>query len=579
MSRNHGGLTMNYKKLAEVYENLASTTKRLEKTKILSDFLKNVSEADKDVLYLLLGDIYPEYSEKRIGISNQLAIQAISKSTGREKSEVVKHWKKIGDLGKVSEALTKNKKQSTLGRSKILTTQKVIDNLRKLPELIGKGTVSKKLSLITELLTSATPIEAKYLIRTLIGDLRVGIKEPTIRDAIVSAFFKGDKEKTNQVQRALDRANDVALVFSMSKKGKIKDLESVSLEVGKPIKAMLAQKAKNIEEGFKMVGKPCGVEYKYDGFRMLIHKKGKDIKLFTRRLENVSKQFPEVVAYIKKYVKGKSFVLDSEAVGWDRKTKEYQPFQGISQRIRRKYDIEKLKEKLPVEVNVFDVIYYNGKSIIDEPFEKRAKLIRKIVKKVPYKIIPSKMIITGNLKKTQVFYKKALKDNQEGIMMKKLDAKYQPGRRVGHMIKVKPEERDLDLVITGAEYGTGKRSGWMSSFILSCRGKKKGEFLEVGKMGTGIKEKGDLGVSFGELTKKLTPLITEEKGKKVKIKPKIIISVTYQEIQRSPNYNSGWALRFPRFTALRPDKPLSEVADLKEVEKDFKNQKRNWRYG
>lgn len=569
---------MNYKKLAELYENLSSTTKRLEKTSILAKFLKHMSENDRDIMYLLLGDIYPEYSEKRIGISNQLAIQSISKATGTEKSQVVKLWKKIGDLGKVSEELTKTKKQSTL-RSHIITIEKVLINLRKLPELVGKGTVSKKLSLITELLTSASPIESKYLIRTLIGDLRVGIKEPTIRDAIVSAFFKGNKEHTDKVQRALDRANDVALVFSMSKKGKIKELEKVSLEVGKPIKAMLAQKAKDITDGFRMVGKPCGIEYKYDGFRMLIHKQGKDIKLFTRSLENVSKQFPEVVEYINKYVKGDSFILDSEAVGWDKKTKEYQPFQKISQRIRRKYDIEKLQAQLPVEVNIFDVIYYNGKSIIDEPYEKRAKLVRKIIKKVPYKIIPSKMIITGDSKKVEKFYKAALKDNQEGIMMKKLDAKYQPGRRVGHMIKVKPEERDLDLVITGAEYGTGKRSGWMSSFILSCRGKKKGEYLEVGKMGTGIKEKAEEGITFDQLTKKLTPLITQEKGKKVQINPKVVISVTYQEIQRSPNYNSKWALRFPRFVALRPDKPLSEIADLKEVEKDFMNQKRNWRYG
>lgn len=575
---------MQYKKLAQVYEDLSSTTKRLEKTKILAKFLGQVSKEDSYVLYLLLGDIYPEYSEKRIGISNQLAIQAISKSTGAEKSEVVKLWKKIGDLGKVAEELAKSKKQSTLGGSKIITTQKVIENLRKLPELEGKGTVGKKLNLITELLTHATPIESKYLIRTLIGDLRVGIKEPTIRDALVSAFFKEDKEKTNQVQRALDRANDVALVFEMARKGKIKDLENVSLEVGKPIKAMLAQKAKDIEEGFKMVGKPCGIEYKYDGFRMLIHKKGKELKLFTRRLENVSKQFPEVVDCINKYVKGHSFILDGEAVGYHKKTKEYTSFQHISQRIRRKYDIEKLQDELPVELNIFDILYYNNKSVIDEPYEKRAKLLRKIVTNKPYKIITSKMMITGDKEKVEKFYKQALKDNQEGIMMKNLTAPYQPGRRVGHMIKVKPEEKDLDLVITGAEYGTGKRSGWMSSFILSCRGKNKGEYLEIGKMGTGIKEKAtdvkdENEISFEELTQKLTPLITSEKGKTVQIKPKIIISITYQEIQRSPNYNSGWALRFPRFTALRNDKPLSEVADLKEIEKDFNNQKRNWQYG
>jgi len=169
--------------------------------------------------------------------------------------------------------------------------------------------------------------------------------------------------------------------------------------------------------------------------------------------------------------------------------------------------------------------------------------------------------------------------------MKNLKSHYRPGRRVGNMVKMKPEERDLDLVITGAEYGTGKRSGWLSSFILSCKQVGKGGYLEVGKVGTGIKEKpgskenGEEEITFESLTKLIKPLITKEKGKSVEIKPKIVVAVTYQEIQKSPNYNSGWALRFPRFTALRPDKPLSEIATLEEIKKDFVKQKRNWRYG
>ena len=569
---------MEYKKLAEFYEEVSGTTKRLEKIEILSKFLKNINESDKDILYLLLGDIYPEYDERRIGISNQLAIKAISKSTGTEEKQVVIKWKSIGDLGKVAEKLKKQKRQSTL-HSQILTTEKVLTNLRKLPELVGKGTVSKKLALITELLTSASPLESLYLIRTLIGDLRIGVKESTIKGAMVSAFFpeKEKKEVSKKIQDAIDKSNDIALVFEIAKKGKLKNLEKVLLEVGKPIKAMLAQKAKTIADGFKALGKPCVIEYKYDGFRLIIHKKDDKIILFTRSLENVTKQFPEVVDYIKKHVKGKSFILDSEAVGYDKKTKEYKPFQDISQRIRRKYDIEKLQNELPIEINVFDIIYYNGKSLLHESFEKRTALIRKILRNQKYKIIHAKQIITGSEKKAEKFYKNALKDNQEGIMMKNLKATYNPGSRVGHMLKVKPEERDLDLVIVGAEYGTGKRSGWMSSFILACKDGK--EFLEIGKMGTGIKEKQEQGTTFEELTKKLTPLIIKEKGKTVQVKPKIIVSITYQEIQKSPNYNSGFALRFPRFTALRPDKPLSEITSLEEIKKDFEKQKRNYRFG
>ncbi len=587
---------MRYLKLVELYEEISGTTKRLEKTEILSKFLRYLSSEDRDVMYLLLGDIYPEYDERRIGISNQLAIKAIAKSTGTEEKKVIHEWKVIGDLGNVAEKFTLHKKQHTL-HSHILTTKKVIENLRKLPELVGKGTVGKKLGLINELLTSANPVEAKYLVRTLIGDLRIGIQESTVRESMAVAFFKKDKEISEKIQRAIDRSNDLAVVFDIVQKKKLKELDKIALQIGKPIKAMLAQKAVTIKEGFEKLGTPCAVEYKYDGFRLLIHKNNDEVKLFTRSLENVTKQFPEVVEYVKKYVKGSSFILDSEAVGFNRKTKKYTDFQAISQRIRRKYHIEKLQNELPVEVNVFDILLYNGKSQLDESFEKRTKLLRRIVKNHTYKIISSKQIITGDEKKTKEFYKQALRDNQEGVMMKNLKAEYKPGRRVGHMLKIKPDERDLDLVITGAEWGTGKRSGWLSSFILSCKGKKKGEYLEIGKVGTGVKEKSQAtshasaeassnerrksgeSLTFEELTKKLSPLIISEKGKDVKIKPKIIVAVTYQEIQKSPNYNSGWALRFPRFTALRNDKPLSEIADIDEVIEDFKLQKRNYRYG
>lgn len=567
---------MRYKKLAEVYEELSSTTKRLEKISILSKFLQIIPEDEKDILYLLIGRIYPEYDERRIGISEQLVIKALAKATGAENSIIVAEWKKIGDLGKVAEHLTKKKKQSTLA-SHILTTQKVLENLRKLPSLEGHGTVDKKISLITELLTSAEPVEALYIARTLIGDLRIGLKDATIRDAMADAFFARDKESLDAIQKAIDKSNDIAEVFEIAKKGKLKSFDKVLLEVGKPIKAMLAQKAKNIPDGFKAVGKPAAIEYKYDGFRLIIHKNKDKIALFTRRLENVTKQFPEVIEFLKKYVKGESFILDSEAVGYHKETKEYTPFQSISQRIRRKYDIEKMGKELPVEVNVFDILYYNGKSLLDEPFEKRTKLLTKIITNHPYKLIHAKQIITSDEKETEEFYKEALKDNQEGIMFKNLKAIYQPGSRVGHMLKLKPEDRDLDLVITGAEYGTGKRSGWMSSFILSC--KQGDKFLEVGKMGTGIKELEGDGTTFDMLTKELTPLITKEKGRLIEIKPKVVVSTTYQEIQKSPNYNSGYALRFPRLLRLRPDRSAKDIATLEEVKKDFENQKRNYKYG
>jgi DNA ligase-1 len=333
------------------------------------------------------------------------------------------------------------------------------------------------------------------------------------------------------------------------------------MQVGKPIKAMLAQKAENIEDAFKHLGKPLAIEYKYDGFRLLIHKKGDKVTLFTRSLENVTKQFPEVINYIKHFVKGESFILDSEAVGFDKKTKKYTDFQAISQRIRRKYDIEKLSDKLPVEVNVFDILYYNGKSQLGLSFEKRTELLRKVVTEHPYKLIASKMKFTSSEKEVKEFYKKALKDNQEGIMFKSLDAPYKPGRRVGNMLKLKPETNELDLVITGGEVGTG---------VAEKESDTSGE----------DDEENETKITFSNLTKLMQPLITKEKGKTVEVKPKIVVMVTYQDIQKSPNYKSGWALRFPRITRLRPDKPVSEIATLEEVEKAFVEQKKkNYKYG
>lgn len=569
---------MDYLKLANYYEETASTTKRLEKTDITAGFLNNLKEEDKDVLYLLVGDIYPEYDERKIGISTQLAIKAISKATGSTEKKVISEWKKIGDLGEVSFKLTKTKKQSTLD-SHIISTKKVLDDLRKLPELEGKGTVAKKISIITGILTSATPIEAKYLVRTLIGDLRIGVQESTIRESLAKAFFSGIDNISEIVQRAIDKSNDLAIVFELCHKKDIKHLEKLTLHVGKPIKAMLAQKAKSMEAGFKELGTPCIVEYKYDGFRLLIHKIENEVTLFTRRLENVTKQFPEVKEYVEKYIEGKSFILDSEAVGFDKKTGQYTDFQAISQRIRRKHNIANLQKKLPVEINVFDILYYNGKSQLDEPLRKRSELLREIVTNKKHKLVTSKQIITSDIKVANKFYHKALKDNQEGVMLKSMNAEYKPGRRVGHMLKIKPDERDLDLVITGAEYGTGKRRGWMSSFILSCRHGNK--YLEIGKVGTGIKEKSEDGLTFEELTKTLKPLIIKEKGRNVTVSPKVIVAIHYQDIQKSTNYNSGYALRFPRVTALRTnDKHLSEISSLSEIEGDFTHQKNeNYTYG
>lgn len=571
---------MIYKELCEIYEELEKNPSRLKKTEILSNFLKKIkSSTHPEIIYLLQGKAFPDYSEKEFGISEQLCIKALEKASGIGKKEIIQKWKKIGDLGLVAEQVMSKKKQNTLFSHKI-TTEKVLDNLKKLPELVGKGTVDKKMSLVSELLTSASGIEAKYIIRTLLNDLRVGVASGTIRDAITWSCFGEPKEDesnkeeikkaANAVQESYDKANDFALVFEKAKKG-ISSLHNTELIPGHPLKVMLALKAENIKDGFERVGRPAVFEYKYDGFRMLINKDEKgQVKIFTRRLDEVTKQFPDVVKYIKEHINAKSFILDSEAVGYDPKTKKYKVFQDISQRIRRKYDIEKIEKELPVEVNVFDILYYNGKSMINEPFEKRTELIRKIIHHHPFKIRTSEQLITSDESDAEKFYKQALKEGQEGVMIKNLTAEYKPGARVGFMLKLKPAENEFDLVITKAEYGTGKRAGILSSFTLSCYDEEKAKFVEIGKASTGLKEKEEEGLSFTELTNHLKPLILKEHGKEVTVKPKVIVTILFQNIQRSPTYESGFALRFPRIVQLRHDRDNRDIATIEDVIKEFK---------
>ena len=567
---------MEYKRVVEIYEALSGTAKGLEKTKILSGFLDEIKKGNKfEIIYLLQGRISADYDKQELGISQQLAIKAISTASGLKDSEIIKDFKELGDLGKVSEKAMKTKKQSALF-SKKLTTDKVLDNLQKLATFEGKGTVDKKIGLIVELLHSASSVEAKYIIRTVVGDMRVGVGSGLLRDAIVDSCFKPKdlSEKRDfgeKVQQAYNKATDFAEVFEKACKNQ---LSKISLSPGKPVKVMLFPKAKDVEDAFRIVGKPAAFEYKYDGFRMMINKfekNGKDeIEIFTRRLENVTKQFPDAVKYARENINAKSFIIDCEAVGYNPKTKKYQQFQAISQRIKRKYDIDKLERELPIELNIFDIIFYNGENLIDIEFEKRRKIIERIVEEKKFKIVLAAQIITSDASEAEKFYERALEEGQEGLMAKSLSAPYKPGARVGYAVKLKPEDNDFDLVITGAEYGTGKRAGWLTSFDVSCRDEKSDGLLEIGKVSTGLKEKKEEGLSFEEMTHKLKKLVVEEHGRSIFVRPEIVVTVQYQNIQKSPTYSSGYALRFPRIKNLRPDRGKDDIATLKEIEKESK---------
>ncbi|MFC1648719.1 ATP-dependent DNA ligase [Nanoarchaeota archaeon] len=582
---------MDYVRLAEVYDKLSSTSKRLEKTFYVSEALKAGKSELGMVIMLLQGQVFPAWEKgMKLGFANNYMVKAIQRVTGASEHEVEKLWAEKGDLGDVAYSLVTGKKQRTLFSSK-LSVKKVYDNVRKLPFVEGKGSVDRKIQLVSELLSSASPLEAKYIVRTVLEIMRVGLGTSTMRDAIVWAYFgdslglsynPGDKdfkvddrEEYNKVvgivESAYEKVNDFSAVANLAIKG-LGSLEKVEIEVGKPIKVMLAQKVSTVGEGLERVGRPAQLEFKYDGFRLQICKdsKGK-VTLFTRRMEDVTKQFPDVVSVVSN-IKGKDFVFDGEAVGFNPKTKKYTPFQNISQRIKRKHGIDEMSVSLPVEVNVFDVLYYEGKDCLKMPLKERRAIIEKAVKAEQYKIQPSYIVVTSDEKEAQAFYDSAKDKGMEGIMIKNLESPYKPGSRVGQWVKLKPTMETLDLVIVGAEWGEGKRSGWLTSFILACID-DNGDLLTIGKVGTGIKELEEAGgVTFAELTERLKPLIISEKGREVEVRPEIVIEVEYNEIQKSPTYTSGYALRFPRLKSVREDRGVEDASNLYMVEQFYKEQ-------
>ncbi len=555
---------MEYLKLVGLYEELSKTTKKLEKAHILAEFIKNLklNEID-DIMCLITASIFPLYDKRKIGFSDRLVLKAINKSSGIKTEDIEKLWSKLGGLGDVAEKLLEGKHQKTLS-SESLTIKKVLENLRKLAELEGQGTVDKKVNLISELLANAKPNEAKFILRTVLGELRVGIAEGIIKDALAEAY---DLDP-NSIKKAMDLALDYSDIISLAKEGTILEAK---IKVGRPLKVMLAILALDIDEGFEALGLPLQLEYKLDGFRVTIHRKGNEIKLFTRKLEEVSKQFPDVIEAVKKYVKGDDFILDGEVVAFDHKSGKYLPFQVISQRIRRKYDILESVKKFPVELNLFDILYYEGKNYMDSAFKERRELLTKIINEKPGIIKLTSHLVTDDLTKAKEFYHDALSKGLEGIMLKNLNSPYKPGRYVNGWMKLKPVLEPLDLVIVSAEYGEGKRASWLTSFTIACNTKEG--LKEIGKVSTGVKEK-DFEVTYSSLTKLLKPLIISQEGKAVKLKPKIIIEVGYEEIQISKNYDSGFALRFPKFMRLRNlEKNIKDINTIEDVKRIYDQQK------
>jgi len=557
---------MRYSKLVDTYQELDQTQATLEKTDILAELFEDSDEDMGYVVLLSLGRIYPEWMEPEIGLSSQTMVDVIHQATGRGKDEIEEVWKEKGDLGFAAEEMVRNKTQQKL-MSRELTVESVMKRLRKVSEMEKQGlsqsvNMDKKKKEIADLISNAEPIEARYITRTVLNHLRLGIGEGTVRDALDETFFDG--ERSEDIQKAYDFTNDFSRVAEACQKG-LEEVNSLDIELFRPIKSMLAKKVDTIEEGFETVGEPAAIDYKYDGMRAQIHIKDGGVKVFTRRLEDVTEQFPDVVNAVEENVESDNCILDTEIVGYDPEDGSTIPFQKLSKRIKRKYDIQKLSSEIPVEVRPFDLIYEEG-SLLERPYSERWSKLGDIIqeKENVLRLVDHKE--TSDPEEVQEMQQRSLSEGHEGIMMKSTDAKYKPGSRVGYMVKLKPVMETLDLAIIGAKWSEGRRSGWLGRLYLGCYDGENEEYLEVGRMATGLTDE-----QFQEITEKLKPLITKEEGRKVEVRPEVIVEAEYEEIQESPEYTSGYALRFPRMKQFREDK--EEADSLEKVKNLYEDQK------
>jgi DNA ligase-1 len=552
---------MDYGELVDVYESLLVTPAKLEKTRILADFFDQVPVKLLHIVpHLITGDIFPHW-DVELGVGPGLLYNSVSFVTGVRKKEIENHIREHGDTGLAVKELFEKKPQKTLF-SKKLTVEGVYENFSRIARASGKGAQDKKIKFLSDLLSNSEPLEAMYIVRTVLSELRIGVAQGLLRDAISSAF----EVDVKVVERAFMLTNDLGEVAKTAKESGEKGLKKLSVTIGRPLRPMLAQSMPSLEDAMLKDAGKASVEIKYDGARVQIHKKGEDIKIFSRRLEDVTDALPDVVSHARKAIKAKEVILDGECVAVDPKTRRPKPFQDILRRFRRKYGVEKKALEIPFETHIFDLLYVDGELMIDKDFRKRRKVLESTVTEEKNRFMLAMQKVTDDLKEAEDFYNYALSIGHEGVMVKNLEAAYVIGSRVGYMYKVKPVAESLDLVIMGAIWGEGKRAGWLSSYYLGARD-ELGEFKFVGRVATGVTEQ-----QLAEYTQLLKPLIEFQRGKEVRLMPEVVVEVGYQEIQKSPKYDSGFALRFPRVIEVRADKSVEEVDTLERMEGLYKKQ-------
>ncbi len=563
---------MEYKKLADSCQELEETSSYLEKNKIIANLLKETPpEKLEMVVPLLLGRIFPAYKSQETGLGLQQLKKAVGQSTGYSKNKINELMEKLGDLGKVAQKLTEKKKQMTLAQEKI-TIKKVYQNLRKLPQITGEGSVDRKIKTVSELLTSASPEEAKFITRTILGDLRIGVATGRLRDAIAEAFDIPPEKVEHAYMLTTDYGKVAKAITQQGEKG----ISELGLTVGHPVNPMLAQRSENIDEILERMNGKASFEMKLDGIRIQPHKKEDEIFLFTRRMEDYTSKFPDLEEPIIEALQPKKAIVDGELVAINKETNKPMPFQEVLRR-RRKYDIEKVAEEIPVRVYLFDILLSDDKTMIKKPYKERRQELEKIIQATDkIKIVKRKTL--DNPEEIKSFQSKAVSQGHEGLLAKNPNSKYRAGKREFAWLKLKAEVETLDLAVVGAFAGKGDRAGTYGSYLLAAQDSHTETLKTVTRVGSGFTDE-----ELEELTKKFEKLKIGDKPSQVDseiepdywFKPKEVFEINYEEIQKSPSseaHTSGFGLRFPRFVRIREDLDASSADSVKDIEKLFERQ-------
>ncbi len=585
---------MQFSELVGYYDKLESTSSRLGMIDILKEVFKKASaEEIGDMIYITQGVLAPPFEGIEFGIADKLVEEALAIATGYSKEEVVKNYKKTGDLGETALQLVTGSKLRRMSSRKY-SVHEFYEAMYKISRASGEGSKDVKVKTLAEVMASSSPQEAKYVARYPVGQLRLGVGDATILEAL-SVAATGERREKEALEHAYNICSDLGLVGSTLMSKGVSGIEEFHVSLFKPIRPALAERMPTAEEILEKMHGRAAVEQKYDGFRVQAHKKGKEVKLYSRRLENITDMFPDIVSSVANDVKAQEAILEGEALGFNESTNEFMPFQETMQR-KRKHSIEEKMDEIPLHLFAFDMMYLNGKDYMREPYEKRRAMLESIIKGSKT-IKPSTRIITDSPKELEKFFEDSIEGGLEGIVAKDLNSPYIAGARKFSWIKMKRSymgklSDTVDLVIVGYYLGRGARSEFkFGGLLCAVYNEKRDVFETVSRIGTGFTEK-----QMTEFKSMLDRIRVKSRPARVValvepdfwVEPKYVITVKADEITKSPTHTCGrerqpdgeevgYALRFPRIVGeetVRSDKSVEDATTTKEIIEMYNNQKR-----